>query len=316
MGDMKNKNNLSHRVCLAPMLKTTDRHFRYLFRLMSKHLLLYTEMITAKALIHGDRARFFAFDETEHPIAIQLGDAEPEELAIAAKFAEEAGFDEVNLNVGCPSPRVQAGNFGASLMKEPELVAACVSAMKAVVTIPVTVKMRTGIGRDFDKEYLHRFISLSKEAGCETVIIHARNVWFDVKRPKENRQKPGICYERVYEVKRAFPELTIVVNGDIFSLQEGLQHLEQVDGIMLGRLAFQDPYQFAQADQLFYESKTPIISREELVERYLEYVRSDINKKEPVRWMTRHLINLYAGQPNATEWRRKWSTVNRRSDLA
>lgn len=300
----------AHRVCLAPMLKTTDRHFRYLMRCLSKHLFLYTEMITAKALLHGDRNRFLSLDPIEHPIAVQLGGSDPGELAVAAEMVEDAGFDEVNLNVGCPSPRVQAGNFGASLMRSPELVAECVDAMRQAVNIPVTVKMRTGIGRAADQDYLNRFIEVVRAAGCKLFIIHARNVWFDVKRPKENRLKPMIRYEMVYEVKRQFPDLTIVINGDIESMEAGLSHMPHVDGIMLGRMAFHDPYQFAFTDRLYYGSEAPIVAREEAVERYLAYVRSDRNKKEPLRRITRHLINLYAGQPNASEWRRKWSGIH------
>lgn len=293
-----------HTVCLAPMLKTTDRHFRYLMRLLSRHLFVYTEMITASALLHGDRNRFLMFDESEHPVAIQLGGCDPKDLALSAKMAEDAGFDEVNLNVGCPSPRVQSGNFGACLMKSPELVTECVAAMNAVVNIPVTVKMRTGIGREADYDYLHQFISMVSKEGCPLFIIHARNVWFDIKMPKENRQKPTIRYEMVYQVKKDFPDLEIIVNGDIESAESGLAHLDHVNGIMLGRLAFHDPYQFSQIDKLYYHDNHPVPTREAIVEQYIEYMEIQLAKNEPLRRMTRHLLNLYTGQPRANLWRR------------
>lgn len=293
-----------HRVCLAPMLKITDRHFRYLMRLLSRHMFLYTEMIATNAILHGDQQRFLEFHDKEHPVGIQLGGGDSRDLAACAKIAEEAGYDEINLNVGCPSPRVHAGNFGAILMKEPNLVAECVAAMKEAVNIPVTVKTRTGIGREADRDYFHSFIEKVSQAGCKLFIIHARNIWFDVKRPKENRYKPVIRYEMVQELKKIFPHLEIIINGDINSLEEGLKHCEHVDGIMIGRLPFSDPYSLRFIDQLFYQDDHTILSREEIVETYLRYIEEEKIKPRLQHRPMRHLLNLFKGERNSTQWRR------------
>ncbi len=294
----------SHRVCLAPMLKITDRHFRYLMRLLSSHMFLYTEMIAAPALLHGDTKRFLEFSDEEYPVAIQLGSGDPSLLRQCARLAENAGYDEINLNVGCPSPRVQSGNFGACLMKTPELVSDCVNAMASTVNIPVSVKMRTGIGKEADYEYLKNFISMVSSAGCKLFIIHARNVWFDIKRPKENRNKPQIRYEMVYDIKKYFPDLEIIVNGDIESLNDGLKHCDHVDGIMVGRLPFLDPYKISKVDQLFYEDDHDVSSRFEIIEKYIEYMETQPGRKRQLPRMARHLLNIFNGEPNATQWRR------------
>lgn len=285
------------------MLKITDRHFRYLMRLLSRHMFLYSEMIAAPALIHGDTKRFLELSEAEHPVAIQLGGSDPKLLAQCARLAENAGFDEINLNIGCPSPRVQSGNFGVCLMAQPDLVAECVDAIVNAVKIPVSVKTRTGIGKDPDVEYLTNFIATIKEAGCQLFIIHARNFWFEIKRPKENRNKPPIRYDIVYDIKKEFPDLEIIVNGDIESLNDGLKHLDHADGIMIGRLPFLDPYQMAQVDRLYYEDDHAISSRVEIIDEYLDYMVSLDVRNRNLQRIARHLLNMFAGEPNATLWR-------------
>ena len=239
---------LSHRFCVAPMMEWTDRHCRYFHRLLTRRARLYTEMVTAEAVIRGDRARLVGFDPFEHPVALQLGGAEPARLAAAARIAEQFGYDEINLNVGCPSDRVQSGRFGACLMREPALVAECVSAMRATVRIPVTVKCRIGVDDQDPEESLRALISACADAGCDTFVVHARKAWLAGLSPKENREVPPLDYGLVYQLKRENPHLAIVVNGGIASLDDAERHLAHVNGVMMGRTAYQAPALLADVD--------------------------------------------------------------------
>lgn len=284
------------------MMAYTDRHFRYLLRLISKKALLYTEMVTANAIIHGDRDYLLQFHEKEHPIAVQLGGSEPELLARAAKMCAGYGYDEINLNVGCPSERVQNGCFGAALMKEPDLVVDCVKAMQSAVDIPVTVKTRLGVDDIDSDDYLQNFIGrIAEEAGCRTFIMHARKAWLKGLSPKENREIPPLQYERVYRLKEIFPHLKIIINGGIETKEAITTHLEKVDGVMLGRVVCSNPYFLA-------DNCTP--SREEIVQQYLPYILEEYAKGVPMRHMTRHLIGLYQGQPGSRQWRRQLSEAS------
>jgi tRNA-dihydrouridine synthase A len=297
----------SRRLSVAPMMDWTDRDFRYLLRLISRHILLYTEMVTTGALIHGDRARFLAHDAAEYPLALQLGGSDPKDLALCAKMGEDAGYQEININVGCPSERVQSGSFGACLMAEPQLVAECVAAMKAAVSIPVTVKTRLGID-DFDSyEFLTDFIEPSREAGCEFFILHARNAWLKGLSPKENRDVPPLNYERVYQVKRDYPDLHIDINGGVQTLDEAVQHLEHVDGVMMGRAIYHNPYLLAEADEKIYGQAEPVLSRADVIDGMLPYMEKRMAEGRPLKSMTRHMLGIFQGQPGARAWRRHLS---------
>jgi tRNA-dihydrouridine synthase A len=298
---------LSHRFCVAPMMDLTDRHARYFLRLLSRRALLYTEMITTGALIHGDAARFLAHDPAEHPVAIQLGGSEPADLARCARMAEDAGYDEVNLNVGCPSDRVQSGRFGACLMAEPELVGECVAAMHAAVRIPVTVKTRIGIDRDESTERLYRLVDAVRTAGCATLIVHARKAWLDGLSPKENREIPPLRYDVVHALKRAHPELEIVLNGGLTALDQCRDHLRGLDGVMLGREAYYNPWLLAGVDPELFGEPPPLRSRREAVQRLLPYLERETARGTPVAAVTRHLLGLYHGMPGARLWRRTLS---------
>lgn len=297
----------TRRLSVAPMMDWTDRDCRYLLRLISRETLLYTEMVTTGALIHGDRERFLAHDQQEYPLALQLGGSEPEELALCARMGEDAGYDEININVGCPSDRVQSGRFGACLMAEPELVAEGVAAMQAKVSIPVTVKTRLGID-DFDSyEFLTDFIDKVSAAGCEIFILHARNAWLKGLSPKENRDIPPLNYERVYQIKRDYPHLHIDINGGIQTLEEVGQHLQHVDGVMMGRAVYHNPYLLAEADDIVFDKAKPVISRHEVIEQMLPYIEQRMQQGRPLKSITRHLLGLFQGQPGARRWRRHLS---------
>lgn len=297
----------TRRLSVAPMMDWTDRDCRYLLRLISRETLLYTEMVTTGALIHGDRARFLAHDQQEYPLALQLGGSEPEELALCARMGEDAGYDEININVGCPSDRVQSGRFGACLMAEPELVAEGVAAMQAKVTIPVTVKTRLGID-DFDSyEFLTDFIDKVSAAGCEIFILHARNAWLKGLSPKENRDVPPLNYERVYQIKQDYPQLHIDINGGIQTLEQAGQHLQHVDGVMMGRAVYHNPYLLAEADETVFNKTEPVLSRQEVIEKMLPYIELRMQQGRPLKSITRHLLGLFQGQPGARRWRRHLS---------
>lgn len=296
-----------HKIILAPMMDLTDRHCRFFLRQISRHFLLYTEMIVAKALIHGDRAKLLAYHPEEHPLCLQLGGSDPKELAMAAGWGEDHGYDEINLNVGCPSDRVQAGEFGLCLMKRPGLVAECVSEMKSRLKIPVSVKTRIGYDEVDHYEALHAFVSLLIEAGVDQLSVHARKGWLHGLSPKENRTIPPLQYEVVYRLKRDFPHLSIAINGGIETLDAIRSHLKKVDAVMLGRAAYYDCYLLAEVDRLFYGAATPVSTREEILEKIRPYLESEVQKGTPLSSMTRHLMGLYHGQPNAKRWRRTLS---------
>jgi tRNA-dihydrouridine synthase A len=291
------------------MMDYTDRHCRYLLRLLSPGALLYTEMITAAAIVRGHADRLLAFDPAEHPVALQLGGSDPVELAKAARIGEAQGYDEINLNCGCPSDRVQSGRFGACLMGEPALVAECVSAMRAAVDIPVTVKCRIGIDPMPDPAqdayaFLQEFVTAVAAAGCEVFIIHARKAMLNGLSPKENREIPPLRYDVAARLRRDFPALTFVVNGGVRSVAEVQGHLQHFDGVMLGREAYSNPYLLALLHQSVVDSQWVLPAREEIVERYAEYVRTRIAEGYRLRTMVRHVQGLYAGLPRVRSWRR------------
>lgn len=296
--------NHDHTFSVAPMMDGTDRHCRYFHRLMSRHARLYTEMITAEAVIHGERDYLLGFDVSEHPVALQLGGSDPEKLAKAALVGEEFGYDEINLNVGCPSDRVQSGAFGACLMKTPALVADCVSAMRASVQIPVTVKCRIGVDDQDPEESLFTFVDTVTRAGCKIFIVHARKAWLQGLSPKENRTIPPLNYDLVKRLKNERPELTIVLNGGIETIHDSAAHLNDVDGVMLGRTAYGAPYLLSEVDsQIFGEEKTAL-SREAIVQRMSVYVKNQFELGVRPHSITRHMLGLYHGAPGARTWRR------------
>ncbi|MDH4192155.1 MAG: tRNA dihydrouridine(20/20a) synthase DusA [Betaproteobacteria bacterium] len=298
---------MTHRLCTAPMMDWTDRHCRVFLRHCAPHARLYTEMVGTGALLHGDAARHLEFDAREHPVAIQLGGSEPDDLAACARMAERRGYDEVNLNVGCPSERVQRGAFGACLMAEPRLVADCVRAMRAAVTIPVSVKHRVGIDRVESYEFVRDFVGTVAEAGCGIFIVHARNAWLQGLSPKENREIPPLRYEFVHRLKREFPALTVVLNGGLVDRRGIETQVAQVDGVMLGRAAYHDPWLLAAVDaQLFGEA--PLARRrEEVVRSMFAYAVTETARGTPLRQITRHLLGLYHAMPRARLWRRMLS---------
>ncbi len=286
------------------MLDWTDRHERYFLRLISRHALLYTEMITTGALIHGERERFLEYSPAEHPLAIQLGGSEPADLASCARMAEDHGYDEVNLNVGCPSDRVQSGMFGACLMAKPQLVADCVTAMIDAVNIPVTVKHRIGIDEDESVEQLFEFVETVAQAGCKTFIVHARKAWLKGLSPKENRDIPPLRYEVVHELKRAMPQLEIIINGGICDLDTTAQQLEHVDGVMMGREVYHNPYILSEVDRRFYDAAANVPTRHEIIEALLPYVEAELANGTRLHAITRHILGLFNGLPGARKWRR------------
>lgn len=297
----------AHRLSVAPMLDWTDRDCRYFLRLISKNTLLYTEMVTTGALIHGDRDRFLGHNMDEVPVALQLGGSDPKALALCAKYGEEAGYSEINLNVGCPSDRVQSGSFGACLMAEPNVVAAGVAAMIEAVSIPVTVKTRLGIDKLDSYQFVSDFVGTVAEAGCALFVMHARKAWLAGLSPKENRDIPPLEYERVYQLKRDFPDLHIDINGGIKTLEQAQEHLNFVDGVMIGREAYHNPYILAQADQLLFDDDRPVRTRHQIIEDMLPYIEQRMTEGRPLKSITRHLLGLFQGQTGAKAWRRHLS---------
>jgi tRNA-dihydrouridine synthase A len=286
------------------MMEWTDRHCRTFMRLISKHAFLYTEMVTAEAVLYGDRERVLGFDATEHPVGLQLGGSDPRKLSEAARIGSDWGYDEINLNIGCPSDRVQSGRFGACLMAEPVLVAESVRAMGEAASVPVTVKCRIGIDEQDAEQSLDRFIDAVADAGCTTFIVHARKAWLDGLSPKANRDVPPLDHDRVHRLKARRPDLKIVINGGIASLQEAAPHLEQVDGVMLGRAAYADPYLMADVDRALYGADAHLPSRGEVLERFMAYVEGELARGVRLNAMTRHILGLYHGQPRARAFRR------------
>lgn len=303
-----------HRFAVAPMLDWTDRHCRYLLRQFSRRTLLYTEMVTTGALLQGDSKHHLAHDTAEHPLALQLGGSDTAALAECARMGEDAGYDEINLNVGCPSDRVQSGRFGACLMAEPALVADCVATMQSRVSIPVTVKTRTGIDRQEDIEQLFELVSAIVESGCRVVIIHARNAWLQGLSPKENRDIPPLNYEYAYRIKSLFPELTVVVNGGIHDLDSAEQHLAHVDGVMLGRAAYRQPRLLADVDRRLFGDSGPATDEVRVVEAMLDYAARELKSGTPLKHITRHMLSLFQGRPGARRWRRHLGEQAGRSD--
>ena len=298
----------AHRLCTAPMMDWSDRHCRYFFRLLAPSARVYTEMVTTGALIHGNVERHLRFEPAEHPIALQLGGSDPGELAHCARLGERWGYDEINLNCGCPSERVQRGAFGACLMAEPQLVAECVSAMRHAVSVPVTVKHRLGIDRVEDYDFVFRFIDALARAGCGTFIVHARNAVLKGLSPKDNREIPALRYAEVYRLKQAFPQLRIVINGGITRWGEIDEHLAHVDGVMLGRAAYNDPYLLAQLEQRL-GSESPQPTRVQVVHAMYLYARKETARGTPLRAIVRHMLGLFHGKPRARLWRQRLCDV-------
>jgi len=295
---------LDHTLSVAPMMEWTDRHERYFLRLLSRRTLLYTEMITTGALLHGDAARHLRFDAEEHPVAVQLGGCDPAALAECAAMADEWGYDEINLNIGCPSNRVQAARFGACLMAEPALVRDCVAAMRAATAKPVTVKSRIGIDDRDSYEDLSGFVACVAESGCDTFIVHARKAVLSGLSPKQNREIPPLHYDYVYRLKRDFPGLTVVLNGGVLSLDAAAAHLAEVDGVMIGRAAYRDPWILSGVDECFFDEAGTVATRHEAVLNYLHYVTARLSEGVPLHAMTRHILGLFNGQRGARQWRR------------
>jgi tRNA-dihydrouridine synthase A len=297
------------------MMEWSDVHCRYFWRLLTKKARLYTEMVTAPALIHGNRARFLAFNEREHPIALQLGGSNPKELATCAKLAEDAGFDEVNLNCGCPSDRVQEYKIGACLMAEPELVGECVSAMKQAVSIPVTVKHRIGIDDIDSEEHLHNFVGILVKAGCSVFIVHARKAWLNGLSPKENRSIPPLNYAVVQTLKSLFPLQTFIINGGLESINDCEQQLRLLDGVMVGRELYHNPYAFATVDQQLF-GLAPAPSRGEVLAEFIDYAWQQHQNGVKLHHLTRHILGIYAAQPGGKQFRRFLSENATRQDAS
>ncbi|MDD2882353.1 MAG: tRNA dihydrouridine(20/20a) synthase DusA [Rhodoferax sp.] len=304
------------RLSVAPMLDWSDRHCRYFHRLLSKHALLYTEMVTTGALIHGDVARHLAFNPQEHPVALQLGGSEPKDLAHCALLGEQWGYDEINLNCGCPSERVQRGAFGACLMNEPLLVADGVKAMVDAVGIPVTVKHRIGIDKVESYDFVRDFVGEVSGAGCGTFIVHARNAWLKGLSPKDNREVPPLRYEWVYQLKQDFPGLVFVLNGGVTTTEQVQQHLQHVDGVMLGREAYHNPWWLSQWDAQFFEGHAPaladtppeVLTRESVEQQMVAYMQQElVQHGTPWPSIARHMLGLRHGLPGARRWRQVWS---------
>jgi tRNA-dihydrouridine synthase A len=303
-GEHKALKSDSHRFCVAPMMEWTDRHCRYFLRLISRRTFLYTEMVTAEAVLYGNRERVLGFSPEEHPVGLQLGGCDPEKLAAASKIGAEYGYDEINLNIGCPSDRVQSGRFGACLMAEPELVGECVAAMGEAVALPVTVKCRIGIDDQDAEESLDRFIDRVAQAGCRTFIVHARKAWLKGLSPKENRDVPPLDYGRVARLKQRRPDLEIILNGGIESFAAAQVHLPEVDGVMLGRAAYADPYLLAEVDRALFGLNEFPPSRLEVLDRFTPYVERQMAAGARLNQMTRHILGLFHGQPRARAFRR------------
>ena len=301
---MPKAQNIDRTFCVAPMLDCTDRHERYLLRLISSKAVMYTEMLTTGALLFGDTSRFLDFDQTEHPVALQLGGSDPDAMARCAELAQKWNYDEVNINVGCPSDRVQSGSFGACLMQHPDLVAQNIQQMQSVVDIPVTIKCRIGVDDQKPRDALWALVEASANAGCHTFLVHARMAWLKGLSPKENRDVPPLDYELVYELKQSFPELEIVINGGINTLSECHDHLQHVDGVMMGREAYSNPYILTNVDNEFYGIPTKPRTREEVMNDYMTYAESKIVDGARLNHLSKHVVGLYHGEPRSRLWRR------------
>lgn len=286
------------------MMEYSDRHCRYLWRLISKNAWVYTEMVVSGAILHGNRPRFLDFHRKEHPIALQIGGSNPQELAECAKIAEQWGYDEVNLNCGCPSDRVQNNQIGAILMRDPALVAECVAAMKAACDIPVTVKHRIGVDELDQFEHMAKFVETVADGGCETFIVHARKAWLQGLSPKENREVPPLNYPAVYELKQLFPQLEIILNGGLCSLEDCQESLKHVDGVMVGREAYSNPFLLREVDEKLYQSPKRHLTREEVFACYLDYCREEVEQGTKIHHLSKHVLGLFNGLPGARQFRR------------
>jgi tRNA-dihydrouridine synthase A len=290
--------------CVAPMLDWTDRHCRYFMRLISEQAVLYTEMITTGAILYGDTDYHLAMNSEEHPVALQLGGSDPADLAKACVLASHYDYAEINLNCGCPSDRVQNGMFGAVMMKNAQITADCVAAMQDAVDLPVTVKHRIGVD-DFDSyEFLCEFVETLAATGCTTFLVHARKAWLKGLSPKQNREIPELNYDLVYQLKKDYPQLEIIINGGVTDLAQSQQHLQQLDGVMVGREAYTNPYLLATVDQQIYGSEAPVKSRQKIAEEFLQYVDNELAKGTKLQAMTRHILGLFHGMPGARQYRR------------
>jgi tRNA-dihydrouridine synthase A len=301
---MNSISKINRRFAVAPMMEWTDRHCRFFHRSLTRRALLYTEMLTTGAVLHGDRARLLRFGPAEHPVALQLGGSDPRALAECARIGAETGFDEINLNAGCPSDRVQDGRFGACLMAEPELVGETVAAMKAEVRIPVTVKCRIGIDDQDPEPALENFTQAVKRAGGDALIVHARKAWLKGLSPKENREVPPLDYDRVYRLKRAHPDMTIVLNGGVAGIEDSLTHLQHVDGVMMGRAAYQEPWRLLAVDPLLFGEAAPFASAKAAAAALAPYIAREIAQGVRLHSITRHLHGLFRAVPGARAFRR------------
>ena len=306
----------SHRFCIAPMMDWTDRHERYFLRLFSRHAFLYTEMLTSAAIAHGDVDYLLRYNPEEHPLGVQLGGSDPAELAMAAQKAEQFGYQEINLNIGCPSDRVQSGRFGACLMAEPKLVAQCVAAIKDQVSLPVSVKCRIGIDEQDSEGFLTDFIGTIADEGCKLFIIHARIAILEGFSPKQNREIPPLNYQRVFHMKELFPELTLIINGGIINLDDGLAMLDRVDGFMVGREAYSNPYLLHKVDSLLFGEPESDKTRLEYLREFVPYVEQELSAGTPLRHMTRHILGLFKGVRGGKAFRRHLSEHAFRRDAS
>ncbi|WP_430458390.1 tRNA dihydrouridine(20/20a) synthase DusA [Rheinheimera sp.] len=297
---------MNHKFSVAPMLDWTDKHCRYFHRKLSHHAVLYTEMVTTGAILFG-QGDYLSFNEEEHPVVVQLGGSDPEAMAKSALLCQQRGYDAININVGCPSDRVQNGMFGACLMAQPEKVAACVSAMRAVVDIPVTVKTRIGIDDSDDMQFLTDFVGIVRDAGCSQFIIHARKAWLQGLSPKENREVPPLNYPRVYQLKQQFPDLDISINGGVKTVEECLAHLQYLDGVMVGREAYTNPLLLAQIDHALYDDPRPVPTPHQLVREMLPYIEQQMQQGARFWHIARHMLGIFQGVPGARLWRRHLS---------
>jgi tRNA-dihydrouridine synthase A len=302
MSGMPSLDPTDFQLSVAPMMDWTDRHCRYFHRLLSPHARLYTEMVTSAALVRGKQLRLLEHSQQEHPVALQLGGSDPRELAEAARLGAQAGYDEINLNVGCPSDRVQSGRFGACLMREPALVGDCVKAMRDAVSVPVTVKCRIGVDEQDEYADLQHFTETMLDAGVEILVVHARKAWLQGLSPKENREIPPLDYQRVYRLKQEFPQLLVIINGGITTVQAVQEHLTQVDGVMLGRAAYHDPYVLARVEAAMYGEALP--SRESVLQHMRPYIEAELARGTALKHISRHLLGLYQGEPGARGFRR------------
>ncbi|MFT4047428.1 MAG: tRNA dihydrouridine(20/20a) synthase DusA [Solimonas sp.] len=293
------------RFCVAPMLDWSDRHCRYFWRGLTQHARLYTEMVTTGAILHGDRERFLRFDAAEHPVALQLGGSDADALARCAEIGEQFGYDEINLNCGCPSDRVQGGGFGACLMNEPQTAAAAVRAMRGATALPVTVKHRIGVDDSDEYDFMRRFVETVADAGCEVFIIHARKAWLKGLSPKENREIPPLRYEAVHRLKQEFPRLTVVLNGGVRGIDACETHLAQIDGVMLGREVYENPYMLAGVDARLFGDAHTVPSRDEVLARMQDYAARQLaGGGTALNHITRHILGLYRNQPGGRAFRR------------